>query len=82
MKKDFTVIKFSRECRKFFINHVNCLNSGKNTKSKFHFICALTVELVTSRMNSTEAIQTIGKEQVKFYFANISFKFEQIEGRK
>ena len=36
-KKDFTMIKFSRECRKFFISHVNCLNSGKNRKSKFHF---------------------------------------------
>ena len=35
------MIKFSRECRKFFISHVNCLNSGKNRKSKFHFICTL-----------------------------------------
>ena len=38
-RKDFTAIKFSRECRKFFINHINCLNSEKKPKSKFHFIC-------------------------------------------
>ena len=46
-KKDFTMIKFSRECRKFFISHVNCLNSGKNRKSKFHFICALKTNQIS-----------------------------------
>ena len=36
-KKDFTVIKFSRECSNFFMNHINCLNSEKNrVKISFH----------------------------------------------
>ena len=35
MKKDSTVIKFSRECRKFFLYHVNCLNSGKIQSQNF-----------------------------------------------
>ena len=37
VKKDFTVIQFSRECRKFFRNHINCLNSEKTeVKISFH----------------------------------------------
>ena len=36
-KEDFTAIKFSRECRKFFVNHINCLNSEKTeVKNSFH----------------------------------------------
>ena len=44
-KKDFTVIKFSRECHNFFINHINCLNSEKKTKSRFRFICILSINI-------------------------------------
>ena len=42
-KKDFTAIKFSRECRKFFINHINCKNSKIKSKSNIHFICTLSI---------------------------------------
>ena len=34
-KKIFSAIKFSRECRKFFTNHINCSNSEKNRSQNF-----------------------------------------------
>ena len=40
-KKDFTTIRFSQECRKFYQNHIKLFKFRKKIKSKFHFICTL-----------------------------------------
>ena len=63
-KKDFTMIKVSRECRKFFIIHINCLHSEKKLKSKFHFILTLKSNLKMGTDNAWPTPILVGTQLV------------------